>query len=450
MTFAFVLLYLVVMLALGAANARRAGTAAGFFVAGRQGSPALVASSLLATIVGASATTGLAARAFTAGLPAAWWLLVGVAGLLLSAFVFARRVRASGVYTLPELLEVQYGDGLPLRQVASALIVIAWLGVIAAQLVGSAAVLRQVCGSSGDGWLWGVATVLLGYTALGGQFSVLRTDAWQLALMLAGLAYAWAAGWRQVDGLAGLRAALPEEMLRFPVNEAMPAGQVLSWLLAVGLMYVVGPDMVSRLLCARDGQAARQAAGMAAVALVPIAFCVAGLGLLAKVVAPQAAPNEALLVSLGVTLPPWAMGWLAAALLAAMMSSGSACLLTAATILVVDVRGAAVDEARLVGRTRWAIVAIGLAATLLALRRQDIIGSLMFAYSIYAGGVVVPVLFGFWRERLGLTAGGALAAVICGGGVALAGARTHHDWVVAAIGCATAALLLGRRWRAAG
>ena len=445
MTLAFLILYLAAMLALGALNVRRADSADGFFVAARQGSPSLVAASLLATIVGASATTGMAARAFTDGLPAAWWLLVGVPGLLLLAFVFAKRVRDTGVFTLPELLEQQYGG--PIKQVASAAIVLAWLGVIAAQLVGSAAVLRHVLGSSGDGWLWAVAIVLVAYTASGGQRSVLRTDAWQLGMLLCGLFVALLGGLRQVGGVAGLRASLPPELLQFPVNEAMPAGKVASWLVTIGLMYTVGPDMVSRLLCARSGQAAKQAAGMAGLALVPIAFCVAGLGLVAKVVAPDGPANQALLASLDATLPAWAMGWMAAALLAAMMSSGSTCLLTAATILVVDVRGRPADGTDLVRQTRWAILAVGLLATLVALWRADIIGSLMFAYSIYAGGVVVPVMLGFWRKELRLTSGGALAAVIVGGGVALRGAMTHHDWAVAAIGSSALVLLLSRRWR---
>ncbi|MCC7492779.1 MAG: sodium:solute symporter family protein [Fimbriimonadaceae bacterium] len=430
-------IYLLAMLAVGVANQRRVRAAEGFFVAERRGGGGLLAASLLATILGASATLGLAGRAATVGLPAAWWLLAGCAGLLLLAGWVAPRLRAYQVYTLPELLAAQYGSA-GLRRLAGAVIVVAWLGVTAAQLVGTAQVLHQVAGGAAEVWTAVAAAVLIAYTVLGGQWAVLRTDAWQLLVMLLGFGVALLLAWGRVGGWDGLQGALPAELLRFPVNRHLPAGQVAGWLLLVGLPYAAGPDMVGRLLCARDLRAARQAALGAALGLLPAAFVVALLGLLAVALDPTAPSRQALLTVLVTGLPAWAAGWLAAALLAALMSSAATCLLTTATILVRDLARCPAERA--VQRTRQAVLLVGLLALAVALGVDDIIGALLWAYGVYSGGLALPVLCGCATRRPPARA--VWAAVVGGGGVALAGSATQHEWGLAALATNAALLLL--------
>jgi hypothetical protein len=54
-----------------------------------------------------------------------------------------------------------------------------------------------------------------------------------------------------------------------------------------------------------------------------------------------------------------------------------------------------------------------------ALLLKGIISSLLFAYTVYTCGVTLPVIFGFFRDKLKITGNGALAAVIGGGGLGL-------------------------------
>lgn len=62
---------------------------------------------------------------------------------------------------------------------------------------------------------------------------------------------------------------------------------------------------------------------------------------------------------------------------------------------------------------------IGMPALLLALRPGSVFSSHMFAYTVCTGGVLVPMLSGFYREELRLTPLGAMAAVSGGGITAL-------------------------------
>ena len=52
---------------------------------------------------------------------------------------------------------------------------------------------------------------------------------------------------------------------------------------------------------------------------------------------------------------------------------------------------------------------------------KGVISSLLFAYTVFTCGLVVPVIAGFYKERLKVTAQGALAALIGGGLIGLLG-----------------------------
>ncbi len=102
-------IYFVARAVIGIVSRKPAKDADGFFVAGRSGSTLWIAGSLVATIVGGSATVGVAGLGFSRGLTGAWWLLVGSIGLVILGLFLARRVRRFAVYTLPGLVEKQYG-----------------------------------------------------------------------------------------------------------------------------------------------------------------------------------------------------------------------------------------------------------------------------------------------------------------------------------------------------
>ena len=69
--------------------------------------------------------------------------------------------------------------------------------------------------------------------------------------------------------------------------------------------------------------------------------------------------------------------------------------------------------------SRIGIVIIGAIALVVAMELKGIISSLFLAYTIFTSGIVVPVIAGFYKDRLKVNSAGALAAIIGGGGTAL-------------------------------
>jgi len=414
--------YFTGMIAVGVINRKRTRRADDFFVAGRQGSSLLITGSLLATIIGGSATVGMAGLGFTQGLTGAWWLLVGCIGLVILGLFFAEKVREFGLYTLPELAGKQYDGRIALA--ASALIVIAWMGIIAAQIVASGKILSALGIGSPVLWMVISTLVFVAYSVLGGQHAIIRTDTIQTGIIFVGIFGGLALLLSRLGGLTGLKASLSPEQFAFPVSPQFGGVELISLILLVGLTYLVGPDMYSRLFCAKDGKTARVSALWTALLIIPFAFAITLMGMGTSVLFPQALPEQALPVVVSEVLPPVMGGVVLAALLCAIMSSADTVLLTTSTILTVDVVKRfkpSLNERETLYLSRWAIAGLGAVSLILALTLKGIISALLFAYTIYTCGLIIPVIAGFYKEKLKLTSLGALAAIIGGGSAALIG-----------------------------
>jgi len=402
------------------------GTAAesreAFFVANRRGSTLAIAGSIFATIVGGSATIGVAGLAYQRGMTAAWWSLVGAIGLLVLGLALVPRVRALRVYTLSGLAGRMYG---PRVGVATALlIVVAWMGVVSGQIVAASRVLSAVGFGSPALWIVLFTGVLVLYAVAGGQKAVIRTDVLQAAAILVGLSSALIYVGSVIGGPQDWSAGVPSGTFDFPVSTAFGWGDIGAMLVLVGSVYLVGPDIYSRLLSARDDRTARIATLSAAVLVIPVAFVVAGLGVAARLLAPEIAPEQALPWLVGHALPPALSVLLLTGLVAALMSSADSTLLGQAIMLADDVIAKArpMDETRVVALARGCVVVLATLSLLLALSFQGVITSLMFAYSIFTSGVVGPMLLGLLGGRRRPDGASAMAGMCVGGACGLMGA----------------------------
>ncbi len=393
-----------------------------YWLAERKYSAGRITLSLVATIFGASSTMGIIGLGYTRGLTGAWWSLMGGLALIPLSFLLASRIRSSGVYTLPDILKNAYGERVAVP--AGLMIAIAWCGVIAAQLIAGA---RLVSGLFPVDFGWSlliVAIVFTLYTFWGGQLSVIRTDVWQLLLFLAGLLLAllflmlsdnlYAVFWKQV----------PAGFWDFPVSQAFGWYDLLVFYpLIVGLPYLVGPDIYSRILCAKDHRAAKTSALGAAVVVLPLSLLLAFFGLLVKVRFPDLPPEAALPHALEVIMPIGLKGLIVAGFLGAIMSSADTCLISASTILTLNVIRPIfkVGSEKHLAITRVTVLVLGAVAWVIASRQQGIIASLLLGYTVFVGGVVIPTLATFFKGRIRITPMGGLWAILIGGGSAILG-----------------------------
>ena len=404
MTYALVA-YLVVLVFIALRSARRVKDIPDFFVARKAASAKAVAGSLVATILGGSAVIGAVDSGARLGGAASWFMLVGALGLL-ALIPIAGRAYEHGKYSLPDLVENLYGKGP--RLVATIVIPVAWTGIVAAQIIAAAKLLMTFTPLGYTTAAVVSAVVFTGYTLAGGQLSILRTDFLQACLIIAGLALV--AGFAMVNG-AGDAGVLPSKDLSFPFNAGFSPFDLFLLILTYGTTYTAGPDIYSRVFCAKDVATAKKGIAMAACVLIPVAFVIGILALFGTSLGEiQGARITAIA---NAVLPPALVPLFALALLSVVLSSADTTLLSSSVIINGLFRKPSLLQARII------ILLNGTVALLLALVFTDIIGTLLLALAVYAGAFTVPILWGL----LGLQAKPKFVgvAIIAGGILALSG-----------------------------
>ena len=187
-----VALYSVAIVGFGLWTSRLVRTSSQFFVAGRSLGPGLIFSSMLAANIGAGSLFGASGLAYRDGFSAWWW--VGSAGLgsLVFAFFVAPKLWALAkehdFYTTGDYLEFRYG--VVVRGVATALVGLGALVLLAGQLIAGATILNILTGM--PRWA-GAATggvVMTAYFASGGLLGSAWINSAQLVVMLVGLGLA--------------------------------------------------------------------------------------------------------------------------------------------------------------------------------------------------------------------------------------------------------------------
>ena len=420
-----VALYALLVIALALAAPKRADLA--FFVNNRASGPWGVAFSIVVSCVGASATIGMIGMAFSVGTPAFWWLGMGAAGLLALSLLLARKVRRSGAYTMPHMVESFLGKAA--RPLIAAVIVIAWSAILAAQFSAVVRVLEALTNFPSLSCL-ALAFFLIVTHTLGGQAAIMRTDRLQIVILLLALLVILAC-------LSGYNPDWPALVRLEAVNEHFPPDKLVYFLIVVGANYLVCPMLFGRFLSARDERSARLGGLLAVAGLLLCAAFIVAVGLACRGLVPVGTAPDAVLTSvLAQNMPGWIHLVVSFMLLSAIVSSADSCLVTAATVLSFDLLGR--HSVRL---GRICVLLLGLLGAGLSLLDKGILGFLLMAYDVYACGVVVPVFVGMMlHSRVVLDTRWACAAVICGGLCGLASSFAGQVWFSYA-GMALAGLL---------
>ena len=374
-----------------------------YVVAGRKQSSPFVFMSLMATVLGASATVGIAARAESIGFAAFWWLAVGAIGFWFQAAFLSKPVHDLDVRTLPEIAEKTVGKTG--RKLVALIIAVSWIGIIAAQFAAVAGFIGLVLGhDAGTQSVLITAFIVIVYTLLGGQLSVVRTDALQFGILTLGFFAAAVYLFGDFSGAENAALQTAENLAASSstagnaglttfgnfnlLNEKFGASDLAIMLFTIGGAYFLGPDVISRNLVAKDATSARKAVVAGSFAILAFSVIIVLLGMWAATYAPAtagSATNPLFRLASGVLPLPLA-ALLSVGLLSALLSSADTCLINSAAIF-----GSDILNTRRISVVRISVVVIGIIATYLALQGKDIIGLLTMAYSVYTPGIVAPL-----------------------------------------------------------
>ena len=408
----FIALYIILMIITGIYSSRKIRSNNDYYVAGKKGNIWQITGSLLATILGSSAILGTADLTMTQGWAACWLLFSAALGLFFLIPV-SHLVRQQGKYTLPQMIGDFYGKEA--KVISSLIIPIAWIGIIAAQIIGAAKILNGFVGLDYSLGVWGSGLVFIFYTVIGGQISVLKTDLYQSFIILTGIL------------ITAILILYSEPVstnvmtkLDFPFNEGFHPFDLMVLVLTYSTTYIVGPDIYSRIFCAESESTAKKSVLLTAMILIPFSLCITFIGVFASYKFPDLNQQQGstLIPVMIHTLPDWGIGLLIAALLSAVMSSAATTLLTSAMIIS-DPVSKGFDTRKSLRNTKFIMLIIGLLSILLSLKVTSIIESLLIALTIFSGAFIIPTLAGLLKFRTKKI--NSITAIIAGGCIALSG-----------------------------
>ncbi|MEP6994076.1 MAG: hypothetical protein ABI968_06090, partial [Acidobacteriota bacterium] len=325
-------IYLAAVLAIGVAWRGRAGKdEASFYVADRSLNTFWGFTGMASLTTGGSTTIALAALVYTHGVVGLWLDLAGALGLLALGLFLARRVRREAAVTLPEIVGRYYGPAA--RRAAAILVLVSEIVWFALLTEATQVVLTAALGISPLPAILLSTAVFVSYTAMGGQFAVVRTDLVQYGLMLVGIP--GIALFAALSGAHGL-GDLPPEVWRFPTAPSFSGRDVLAMLVLVGLPHLVGSDVYLKLLSCRDADTARRSTLLAAGSKVLFGLSVAAIALAARKALPPVAAVNALPAAVLGFAPPALSALVLVALVATMQTSADVVLLSATAVTARD------------------------------------------------------------------------------------------------------------------
>ncbi len=407
-----ILLYLMILIGVGAIRSGGVQTQDDFMVAGRSLTTPILVGTLIATWIGTGSIFGSAGLGYEYGIPGIWFSIGAWLGMFLLLFI-AGRARALDQYTVPDIFELRYNKLA--RLLGSIVIMVAYTGIVSYQLVAGGEVLHIISGiDSGVGVII-TALFVITYTALAGMFSVAYTDVANGLVILLGLIIAFPFIWVHAGGADGISLALDPS--HFSVFGELNVIEALGLSLPTLFLLLGESNMYQRFFSARDSKTAQNATLWWIVGVVLVESLILGFAVVASAAFPDLAqPDHIIIVAAKEGVPILIGCVMLAVIVAIIVSTADSFLLVPSTNMMRDIYQTFINrdatQKQMVRYSRYVVIGLGLIAYLQTLPGENIIDMILRAYTMY-GAAITPALMGAFFFRAATTAGG--VASIAGG-----------------------------------
>ncbi len=426
---AVLVVYLIILLAIGAWGSRASKSVAGYYLAEKKLPSWVIAFSTNATGESAWLLLGLTGMGYMVGIHAVWVILGEVLGVALAwvvvALPFKEYTDRYDSITVPDYLESRFRDTHHIIRLLSFVIILTMVtAYTAAQLtaLGKGFSFFPLGLTYNQGVLIGAAVVFF-YTTVGGFKAVAYSDLLQGVLMFAGLlvlpiiGISAAGGWAQT--MATLRSADPNLLL--PMGEfGVSVEGVVSALsfVGIGFAFLGAPQLLTRFMAARDKGEIVHGSLIAIICIIVYDTGAILAGMAGRAVFPGLTDAESVLPTMSAELLPAVFtGIFLVIVLAAAMSTVDSLLILASSAVVRDVVQKIfhpnLSERRLALFGKLTTVVIGVTALVFALGKVRVIfWFVLFAWS-GLGSAFTPVVLCslFWKRT---TKAGAIAGMLAG------------------------------------
>lgn len=411
MLIAIVVLYFVLIIAVGLIASKRVNSSEGFLLGGKNFGPWFTAFKFAATLESGTKLIGTPGMAFGLGYPAFLQGMWTPIAYFLSFRVFGQRMKIAcehfKVLTVPQLLEKRYG-GKHLRVLAAIAILVGLGGSLIAQFKASGEIFSSIFGTTYfTGLLIGVIVVAL-YSIIGGYTATVWTDLIQGIVMVFGVIILLIAtviaafGTFRLDFFVEMNHRLAEvapQMLQLDGGGGMPVIMIITMSVIGCIVGIAQPQQAVALFSMRDTRVAKSAMIIATVFSTILIWCLLPSAMLGRLILdPSTIPNSDAVMPMltQAVLPPMLAGLVMAAILSAIMSTVSGLIVVAASAVSHDIMDIVAPHVYQKNPVAWDRAAAGLIVLVCFLFAIDppsiIFWIVLFAFGFTVFTFVMPML----------------------------------------------------------
>ncbi len=441
------ILYLAMMVAIGATFSKTNKSVGDFYLGGRRLGPIVTAMSAEASDMSSWLLMGLPGVAYLTGCAEAVWTAVGLAiGTYLNWLIVAKRLRRysakTNSITIPDFFSDRFHDkSHALEAVAALIIIIFFVPYTASGFSACGKLFSNLFGIGYVPAMIGSAVIIVAYTALGGFLAASTTDLIQSIVMTIALVTVVGFGVSMAGGIGNVIAnaqSLPGYLSvtfihEVETNTAQPySALTIASLLAWGLGYFGMPHVLLRFMGIKDENkinlSRRIATTWVCIAMgVAIFIGIIGSAMTANGTMPLlegSSEAETLLIHVANMLSENGIlllilgGLILAGILACTMSTADSQLLAASSSLsknlLVDTFGLKISQRTSMIIARLTVIGIAVVAIFMALDPDSSVFRIVsFAWAGFGASFGAVMLFSlFWKR---MNRNGALAGMIVGG-----------------------------------
>ncbi|MBT9455320.1 MAG: sodium:solute symporter family protein [Burkholderiaceae bacterium] len=427
MLLTLVFVYLFFTIAIGLWAAKRVKNTADFAIAGRNLPLVMIITTTFATWFGAETVMGIPAKFINSGLNGVIEDPFGAGTcLILVGVFFAAKLYKMSLLTISDYYRERYGRAVEV--VCSLIIILSYLGWVAAQVAALGLVFNLLSGGAISvpmGMVIGTVSILA-YTLFGGMWSVAVTDFIQMIILVVGLGVLAVYAGNMAGGADKVIAlASSKDLFRFFPE---PSFNEIVFFIAAAITMMLGSipqqDVFQRVMSANNVQAATKGPVIGGIFYILFAFVPMFLIVSALIIMPEQTDAllkddpQKVLPTLVMERMPFVMQVIFfGALLSALKSTASATMLAPSVTFVENIwrqfRPRISDKQEL--RTmRIAVLVFSclVCAYAIALQGTSIYDMVSGAYQVTLVGAFVPLVFGLYWQRA--TTQGAIFSIVLG------------------------------------
>jgi len=431
----FVVIYVLVMVLVGAYYTKKSKTSDEFVKAGGGLGSIVLMGTFLATFTGNGTISGGGnSLAYTYGLwPGIFFAIPSLAGVVV-LFLLAKKIREQDTYTVAGIIENKYGRLA--RTLSGAIIALSMISICAYQYKGLAFVLNVTTGMDVE-----IATVLSAILIIflatsGGLKSVAVTDAISAGIMLLGIVLATP---HVISAAGGWDAAVASNLAQNPASMTWNGGQTLAGFAAGYLplffLSLGDQNLYQRIGAGKESKTVNKGFIGWFVGLVIVVPLVAVIAFCAKAIFGDNITAAMAFMSTTTVIPTFVGGLLLAASAAFIITTGDSYLLSGATNITYDIyvdrfNPKATDQQKF-KFTRWTIVITGVLAYIILQFFPSVLAIQYWSYTIYGAGITPAIIAALcWKK---VTKTGGMVSMVVGTLVTILYEAFGQPWGIATV-----------------